>query len=764
MAANRRSGLAGVLTLAAALAGCGGSDSSSGISLSQSSLRFYGIRGAKLGSQSLTATAGGTATYYPGVRVSPSAFAQVELAYVGGRSYQVQIRPRMEDSPSTMPLGRSTATVTLMACNDQPCTSVAFSTRVEVEVDVLEVSRTSLGFSASEGLPAATQSIAVTPSLTGSTLFSRAEKKGGGALPWLSIGRPDAATVTAAASASGLLAGPYTGDLVLSRPGMPEPLRLPVTLSVAPATLLPQGRLLTIDRAATDQTLLGSVAVDFQGNQSPTWTASSSVPWLALRTSTGSGAGAIAFSVDRSFLGGLGNWTQAGAQITVQAEGMAPVTWALQVDKRLPEIWSATTPLVAGRASPIKVFGRGLSQLAAADLELAGATGLEGGIVSDSEAWLQGVSLPEGNHALLARNPLAIPTRSVSVAAMTPNLLQAASVAHAGLNAQPVVDLRRGQVLAFGAGELVRYRLTGSGWSVDTAPMANLLGLALSTDGSVLYAGTGDYMASRVLVIDPETLVVRATLAPPYLVSLSYAAKGGAPVSTYDGRTWLTSAANGPAFVDATPAVIEFGPRGIDDYQILDDGYYTATRDGSVLLAFPGHAASSGGTFTDGRPWRYAPGDGRFARLADAPRAPLGAAFSDDGTRLLVDGGNLYDTRSWALLGTAPSIGVVAGSYSGPSGQLSPDGRRVYRPAFATYTERLLRVDVYDADALVPGTTTLVKLGEIPVAEDPSSCATGCSYATSMRVSPLGDVLFLLGYQRLLVVPIPPALSGVGAP
>jgi hypothetical protein len=130
-----------------------------------------------------------------------------------------------------------------------------------------------------------------------------------------------------------------------------------------------------------------------------------------------------------------------------------------------------------------------------------------------------------------------------------------------------------------------------------------------------------------------------------------------------------------------------------------------------------------------------------------------GVALSRDGSRFVVNyDHSVYATDAWT------SLGVASTSNYGSS-QLSPDGTRLYVPVISSYA--IVRVDVFDTTAVTQGTTSLVKLGEIVLADQAESCGantTGCSVWPVFRLSPLGDVLFLLGNQNLLVVPVAAAL------
>jgi hypothetical protein len=268
-------------------------------------------------------------------------------------------------------------------------------------------------------------------------------------------------------------------------------------------------------------------------------------------------------------------------------------------------------------------------------------------------------------------------------------------------------------------------------------------------------------------VVEPSSLAVEASY---WTSGTIWAISGGCcgPALTADGRVWLPGGTwMGAVYFDPVTGTFTEHRASATEWVHFMSASFAASADGSRLLAMSSNVVTSSGNYNDTKPWTYTPASDRFVHEDAAPQL-YSAVLSADGARALWFH-RVYDVESWTLRGEAK----IPDTFVGGSDELSPDGRRVYRAVHAIGGEAngsVLRVDVFDADAAVAGTTDLVKLGEIPVAAQVSSCGVyssdpwDCAGDTILRVSPLGDTLFLGGSRTLMVVPVPPALSGVGAP
>jgi hypothetical protein len=147
---------------------------------------------------------------------------------------------------------------------------------------------------------------------------------------------------------------------------------------------------------------------------------------------------------------------------------------------------------------------------------------------------------------------------------------------------------------------------------------------------------------------------------------------------------------------------------------------------------------------------------------------PIGLGFfyyltslSNNGERFLMNGDTVYD-KAFGTVGTIPqpASGVRAA-------QLSPDGRRAYVLDYAVEpgTAALPVVHVYNTSAAAGTAVTLPLVGNFTLPDIPS-CQTATypnysCYRPKMRVTADGNNLVILGSTKLVVAPIPNALSGI---
>jgi hypothetical protein len=386
------------------------------------------------------------------------------------------------------------------------------------------------------------------------------------------------------------------------------------------------------------------------------------------------------------------------------------------------------------------------------------------------------VTLGAGRHSVSVVNPLGIPTRTAPIDVYVPNATPAGSADDVGAIRTVAFDLAREQILVSKQGRIVRLRLVAGAWQLDSTDLPNLADLVLAPDGATVYASTGTLANTLerfpLHALDPATLAIRASYLPTGSISgiTSYSSANRGPVFTADGRLWLPAGSwSGAVYFDpSTGAFVEHRATPADSLSFMGP-VFAAPADGSRLLALTSTAVWNNAVYSDRRPWSYTPAGNAFVHDAAAPWLSS-AGFSADGGRLLASSA-VYDGATWALLGNAvlssPSVG-------GPSA-LSPDGRRIYRAAHEAFAGQpsngtVTRIEVFDADALSAGTTDFVRLGEIAVTAQVAACgiyysnAADCAAQARLYVSPLGDALLLGGSKKLVVVPIPAALSGVVSP
>ena len=146
---------------------------------------------------------------------------------------------------------------------------------------------------------------------------------------------------------------------------------------------------------------------------------------------------------------------------------------------------------------------------------------------------------------------------------------------------------------------------------------------------------------------------------------------------------------------------------------------------------------------------------------------PIGLTFfyyltslSDSGDRFLMMGRTVYD-RAFGTVGQVPQPpkGVRAA-------QMSPDGRRAYVLSYAVEPGDASPpvVQVFDTSAAAGTQIDLPLVGSFTIPDVPG-CQTSSypnydCYRPKMRLTPDGNNLLILGSRKLIVAPIPQALTG----
>ena len=197
----------------------------------------------------------------------------------------------MQTQPSTAPMRRLLSEIPGLKQLVAP--SIAISPPPSLK-PAIGVSSSSFSFSLQQGDGSPTTQTLTVTNIGGGTLDWNAVSTAA----WLNLSPAsgkDAGTIALTATTGSLTAGPYTALVTVSAPNA-TPVSLPVTFTVTP----PPSTLTVSPTAVTFSGVQGgtnpvsqSLAVTSNGN----WTASSSVPWLTLSPSSGSGNGSIAANV-----------------------------------------------------------------------------------------------------------------------------------------------------------------------------------------------------------------------------------------------------------------------------------------------------------------------------------------------------------------------------------------------------------------------------------------------------------------------------------
>lgn len=732
---------AGAIALSACSSGGGGGGGGGGltITVSRTSLEFVAVNGASA-SQSIDFTVvSGSGTYYAFVVLDRAGLFSTNVYFTGPASATATL------TPTSPPLGTTTGNVTFQLCPDAACSSVAWSKAVPYTVTAFSVTTASLAFTGSEGAAAAPQAIAITPA------DARHELSATDSSSWLTVARDASNVLQVTASAEALPAGNHTAQILVA-PAAGGPGRsIPVTFAVASGIVRPPDSSVTLDLHAS---LAGAIQVAFRGGLAPSWSATSSRPWLVLTQDRGTGPGEVQYAIDPAQLGTLANWSDDVATVHISSPGLTTVDALLTLQERLPEITMLSPPAVpAGQAATVHVFGRGLSQLGASGVEVSGASGVTT-VSSDREAAVAIDGLSEGLATVRVPNPYSIPTRSVTVRAHA-GTWSAATAASTGEKRSALFDPLRNAVYAVNLGQsrIDRFRLVDGAWVVDAVSVPSIGDMGISADRRTLYVSYGDptYGHGGLLEVDPDTLgsgAVHAFAAGTSLISGLVRTRG--LQVTNNARLWLNAGgwSRRTYFDTLRGSFATYGDA------LLDRPFFYASPDGSRMVMAQGNGGAAG---------LYTSADDLLAAPAALSAFYYGAAFSRDGGVMVVDGvggKDVWDTATWTLLGRAV---VAAGTGTGAlRAELSPDGSKAY--VMVSSASAIVRVDVFDTSSVVEGTSDLVKLGEIAVTDQAASCGAnppyGCQPSPVLLVGPLGDVLFMVGNQGLVVLPIPPALAG----
>lgn len=736
--------------------GGGGSEPSVSVTGDRTSLQFVGLGYVPPAAQTIRFTlqnaAGGT---YYGLVVPdrPSAFSTT-FTPTSSTTAEVTLIPSVPSTPDAY-----SGAVTFKLCADVNCNRVVWSSTIPYTMTVIGVDTTPVTVAGFEGGAPAVQTIAVTPAGSSSQLVVGASTDSGSG--WLSAARGSSGSIEVSTTGNGLAAGSYQGRVTVSLAGQAAgpSLTIPVAFTVGTGIVAPAVAAVDITVDATAASLARQAPVAFNGGQRPAWTASSDQPWLVLTQASGNGAGALGYTVDPAQLSALQNWQSASATVTIHAAGMTDTAFTVTASKQWPELHVASAnTVVAGRASQVRVFGRGLLQLPDAARIRVGGAPASGTIVSDTLAVLDLPPLAAGRVPLMVPNAAGVPTIAAVVTAAPAAGLAYATAANAGEKRSALFDPSRNAVYAVNwtQNTLVRYRLVAGQWLVDGLPVADIGDLAMAPDRSTLYVGSG---MTTLLAIDPDTLQVTATHQPTTLPGANLlvgrtVTKGMAV--TNDLRIWFGNS----QWSDATYFDIGRSTFGVatPNGSFLYSPVFFAPADGSRLVVSQNGISPSPPTLL------YSAASGTFDTTPALPFVYYAAVWSDDGARVLLDDTALHDGNSGALIGTVQlgSGGINLGSV------LSPDGRRIYTLVTANLNSLTVdHIDVYDAMQVTPGTSALVRLAQLPVTDLALDCgaspAYGCDVRGAFFISPLGDTLFWAGNQRLVVLPLPQAMSGLAA-
>ena len=470
-------------------------------------------------------------------------------------------------------------------------------------------------------------------------------------------------------------------------------------------------------------------------------------------TPSGTGPGTLRYHVDpTSSAAAVTNWDTASATVTIRSTGLTPVQSTMTFQRQLPDITMLTpTQVLPNTAATLTLSGRGLSQVDdLSQITIGGQSVASGSILSDTQAVVTLAASTAGNRQVRVSNALgqAAAQAQVAVAASGYAYASVPNPSAASLSAMVFAPSRATMFVAsYYASALQRYTFDGTTWTLASMPWAGAWRVQLSPDRQTLYVLGTNGLAE----VDPDTLATRK-VHPEISGFHGFAFDHPLPL-TSDLRLW---APEGTAFLDlrhgtvGNPDWTEFAGVATDELTATPDGAHLYTVDGSVSPP---------------------PVDGWYSAVthtstALAPTMLLRnyrASFDDKGTIGVFEGSSVYRTADWSLVGL---LKPASGNFNYPNGVMSPDGRRIYVLTAGVNDFHANTIAVYDTTQLQAGTSNLVLLGTIAVADPGAICALGqgdCDPIGRLAIDPTGTTLFWGGNNAFTVIPIPGGLASPNA-
>jgi hypothetical protein len=498
-------------------------------------------------------------------------------------------------------------------------------------------------------------------------------------------------------------------------------------------------------RATTKAGLKGKAKIKFTDGLSQAWTARSSAKWLVIDTPSGTGPGALKYHVDaKAASAAVVNWDAVTATVTISSPGLADAISPLTFRRQLPEVTMLTpAQVLPGQAATLTLSGKGFSQIdAIGEITVGGVPVTSGTIVSDTQATVQLPAQAAGALQVQVPNSLKQPAAQAQVAVAA--ALAYASVPTPGNTSKTsmVYDPSRQTVFAsdyYGAA-LERYTFDGTSWSLQVVPWDGAWRVQMSPDRRTLFVLGTNGLAE----VDPDTLAVRV-MHPEMTGYQGFYYYNPLPL-TNDLLLW---GPEGTKYFDLRhgffgDAAGAFGGVGAEDLVQTPDGAHLYATEGS---------------------YSPAPPNGWFSAATHTTKAlPAGllnftyyAAFDAMGKKGVFGGNAVYSTADWSLVG---KIQAPAGMWNFGNALMSPDGRRVYALSASNSGSQADRVSVYDTTQLQAGTSNLVLLGTILVANRAATCngEYACDTLGRFAIDATGSELFWAGNGAFTVIPIPAAL------
>jgi hypothetical protein len=477
------------------------------------------------------------------------------------------------------------------------------------------------------------------------------------------------------------------------------------------------------------------------GYPAQSWTAVSSVPWLAVSPSSGNAGSAttVTASLIPAEVDLLASGSFNGA-ITVTPTSGLPLSIPVTLDVSRVRV-NYVAPYVAytGVSGAVIIRGENLSRYTTTGVRFGSVDASSFTLVSDTEIRATYPALTPGNYDVHLLNAAGVDRTRATLVVVDPGTYVAANLAYPfSSNAFPhclVYDAERRSLVAqilfndatMSTNLLLRYSMN-SGWTtVANVTLPSDASCALTADGKRILVGrnaNGTPGTFTVAEHDPVTLAEsKQTLDP---LGLSLFARGIAVANTGTAIFVTEYARSGEvkSYSPLNPGIGDF--RSANTTPNTYDGQIASSADGSSVLL--------GSWYGGGLRYitRY---DSNTNQLQDTSflYSLQAIAINRDGSRILLNQAEVYD-KNFNLIGTLPGTTRM--------GALSPTMLRAY-----TY-DASGTIRTFDISSAVAGSFAEVA-APIPVTSDPGSV-----YGNNMIVTLDGKAIFLAGSARLLLIPL----------
>lgn len=747
-------GLAALLLLAAC-GGGGGGDSGSGssgqapqngllITTDKAELRFIALNQSYPSEDAITFSLAGaqaSGTYY--AMAEPDGNAAFDTYILNSSLTSISVGMRARTASASV-----NGAINFKLCKDEKCTSVAWSRSIPYRVRSYSIDTREVALSGYEGATSSvTRTVSPVPA-PGDLRVSASTHNGN----WLSGSIDTAGRLVIAGSGAAGRKGNYTGDIyVSSASGQAPGVNIRVSMSLGVGVVLPADGAVSID-TKSPAVISSSMQLAFNGDQTPAWSVTSDKAWLVPAAASGKGAGPVGYTVDTTKLASLANFTPETGQLSFKIAGHPDTVYQVVVEKKLPEILAlGRSTIVAGRATELRLRGRGLKQLpSVGSITLNGTAFSSGTIISDTEATVTVGSLAAGSYALAIPSAPAIVQPRLDVVD-APQLV-AAVIDSVGYKGGLVYSARRAAMYAVDRdhGKLLRYKLVNTTWTLDKSlPVEPSTRVGLSHDESTLYTNNGGYIIEER---DPDTLAVKASYEfmnkEMYGVNMFDYVGREMPI-TNDGRIWFGGNQwSNAVYFDTKKKIFVTLTSRIDIPGSLYSPVFVVSRDGSRMLAESQYEPTL----------RYDVGTGKLEPAASSyATGNSNTVLSGNGKYVLNGIQRMYEVDTWRLVGQLPESVFLFGPRV-----LSDDGSRIYvgvrNEGSASFA--LTRIDVLDS-------ASMSKVGEIPLTSHTTDCeisSYGCVALGSMRLTPFGDAIIWFSNKKISIIPVPQNLGGnIGA-